>query len=1150
MAKRSFKPAKLDRTPSRFLRSINLERDFNDPHALDGYVVTPYIREHLHTLVEGLRPGSTRRAWRITGDYGSGKSIFALALARSLSTSRPAGSLGRELGLAPRTPPLLPILVTGSSASFSRALVEALYDASRSSDLRTKLKPVAADIASLHAQPASDAEIVRVLGRVAERVRSSGIAAGVLVVIDELGRFLEFSAQHPELQDIGLYQLLAETAARSGANPIIVVGLLHEGFAAYASHLSATTQREWEKVAGRFEEMVFAHPVEQTAFLAAEALGFSRSELPSALRRQAQGAMRSAIEQGWFGSTPDASALIEVAPRLFPLHPTVLPVASTLFTRYGQNERSLFSFLISQDVFGVRAFAQVGERGGRFYRLAHLYDYARVAFGRALNRQGYRSHWPMIETTVESYPTDDPLDLSILKTVALINLASSGAWTATADTVELAVGSWSERERDAVRRALDTLHRRRKVLYHRGVRGGYCLWPSTGVDLDRSYHEASQAVPPVERCAPLLMEDLRPESIVARRHYIVTGTLRHYAIRILDGHAFAPDQLQPSADADGQIFIVLCETAHQHDVVQRVLADAAPFPPHWLVGISTPVAQLQGLVTEVRRWEWVVRNVPELAQDAYAREEADRQLATARRMLNDRLAAFVDLGAENGGEALTWIQGGQPIGARSGRALLALLSDACDAAFPLSPRVHNELINRRRPSSAAASARLRLMERMLENSDRRLLGLDHAKRPPEASMYLSLLAAGHLHARTEGGWRIALPAPGQPDPLHLAPTFGRILEALTREDERRVPVSELIRVLVEPPYGVREGLIPLLLTAVLVAHEDAVALYENNAFLPNVTAYDLHRLVKAPETFELQFCRIGGVRRGVFRALMSVLSEAPDPAQPAPDVLTVVRPLCEFAARLPLYVRRTRSLTALTTAVRDALLSAREPLPLIFRDLPAACELPPLRENAASAARTAEYVERLRAALTELREAYPTLLSSLATSTAQAFDAAGPTSSWRPRLCAAGQRLLLSVTDPALRVFCLRLVERNSPDDTWITALAAHVVGKPVPNWDDSDVRHFGAEIARWAGHFRRVEAALEFPDPNGGTARVAVTFADGRDIQRIVNPAYATAAEVADARRHLAPVLDHGGEAALIAMTQLLWERLVAPAPNEPAGT
>ncbi len=72
---------------------------------------------------------------------------------------------------------------------------------------------------------------------------------------------------HPEQQDVYLLQRLAEHATRSGTKPFVIVGILHQGFTAYADRLSQNIQREWEKVAGRYEEILFSQPLTYIGWL-------------------------------------------------------------------------------------------------------------------------------------------------------------------------------------------------------------------------------------------------------------------------------------------------------------------------------------------------------------------------------------------------------------------------------------------------------------------------------------------------------------------------------------------------------------------------------------------------------------------------------------------------------------------------------------------------------------------------------------------------------------------------------------------------------------------------------------------------------------------------------------------------------------------
>ena len=88
--------------PERFLRSVQLERDFHDPHALAGYIVTPAMAAAFRRIADALRPTSGRRAWRITGDYGVGKSSFALVLAHLLANPAAprVATIAAEIGRA------------------------------------------------------------------------------------------------------------------------------------------------------------------------------------------------------------------------------------------------------------------------------------------------------------------------------------------------------------------------------------------------------------------------------------------------------------------------------------------------------------------------------------------------------------------------------------------------------------------------------------------------------------------------------------------------------------------------------------------------------------------------------------------------------------------------------------------------------------------------------------------------------------------------------------------------------------------------------------------------------------------------------------------------------------------------------------------
>src|SRR5262249_19030341 len=137
-------------------------------------------------------------------------------------------------------PNLLPVLVTGSRNVLGPALLEALARALEDAYPRRKPSQIIKRIrdAAACGEKESPSIAIGLVRETADYLRESGKAAGVLVVLDELGKFLEYAALHPERQDVYFLQALAEAAARSREAPVIVVGLLHQGFQTYAEQLS------------------------------------------------------------------------------------------------------------------------------------------------------------------------------------------------------------------------------------------------------------------------------------------------------------------------------------------------------------------------------------------------------------------------------------------------------------------------------------------------------------------------------------------------------------------------------------------------------------------------------------------------------------------------------------------------------------------------------------------------------------------------------------------------------------------------------------------------------------------------------------------------------------------------------------------------
>jgi len=212
----------------RFVRSVHLERDFYASDAGDGYIVTRGSRSALSLLARGVDEPAYR-AQCLSGPYGSGKSALALYFARLMDGTSNGGlrqearhSLGDTAGrLIPwDSSGYVTVLATGTRESIGACLIRGLEKSLQNSGRAQVLQKLRAKHRLAFAgREVVTRQVVALFEDLAESaVRDAG-CSGLIIIVDELGKLLEYTALHHEDSDIQMLQELAEAAARSHQYP-------------------------------------------------------------------------------------------------------------------------------------------------------------------------------------------------------------------------------------------------------------------------------------------------------------------------------------------------------------------------------------------------------------------------------------------------------------------------------------------------------------------------------------------------------------------------------------------------------------------------------------------------------------------------------------------------------------------------------------------------------------------------------------------------------------------------------------------------------------------------------------------------------------------------------------------------------------------
>lgn len=1080
------------RVRGRFQRSVQLARDWKSGQGLENYLLTPTARRIAKRVVDGLLEPAGPRTWSITGPYGTGKSAFALFLTDLLSSEEPrhpeATQLREELDSAQNS--LLPVLIVGQRGALKPALLGALaetfssIDEEFSAELLGKLE---------HVEEVEDSAVAELFERASEAADNAG-RDGLLVVVDEFGKFLEYAALHPQHEDLFVMQHLAEAAER-GAHPIALLTMLHTAFAEYLQPSSDATRRaEWSKVQGRFTDIAFQEPPEQLLRLIGSAI---EADLPPQMSEAYEVLVQEAVGSEALGEASRRMPLEELLPDCTPLDPVVALLLWPLFrSKLSQNERSLFAFLTSNEPFGFGEFLERAEWDGEhppLYKVDWLYDYVvrTLGYGSQVGESGKR--WAEIDHALSRVGAEAPsLVTAVVKAIGVVGAYGGPVGLRPSrEALYLALGPPEQ-----VDEALEYLQRASIVIYRRHE-NAYGLWEGSDVDLDERFDEALQKVGRTALAARL-ERAVAPHPVVARAHYIERGTLRYFNVRLIEG---TDSELEKASEldigADGEIVYVISRSEDRERLISKarsLTSGESGARSLRLFAFPRPLVGLEDALQEVEGWRWVQENVQAIQGDPVARGELQSRLKGSRWRLEEIAGGILGLrGHRFEPAASEWVRAGKPYEPESARGFSRWISELCDEVYDKSPTLHNELLNRERLSSAAAGGRRNLLEGMLENPDEYRLGFDGT--PAEVSMYESLLRAGGLHTPTDGGRSFT-----RPEGEWLAVWEAVDAFLATTEDARR-PLDELFSTLKRPPYGLRAGPLPVLICAYVLARQDEVALYDNGVFVPEPYIELFERLLRAPEKFEIRQFPLSDRGRaalvatgGVVEALAGELETREQPTLgDEPNLLQIVKPLVLLASRLPAYGRRTRRITPPEAVpLRDTLLRAKDPYDLIFTEIPRALGLSVDSEEDFS-----RLPSLLRDCLVGLQRAYPSLLDELEGHLRETFGLYGSASEASRSLQRRAEPLVQYAGSQTTGIFIKTAANLGERD--WREDLARVLNnGNPPYEWRDRDKVTFEVRLREVASDFVRLEELVAEKERSGTDTQIfRIGILDGRVEER-----------------------------------------------------
>ncbi|MBZ4040944.1 MULTISPECIES: hypothetical protein [Flavobacterium] len=978
---------------NKFTTSVNIIRDEEKEI---NYIPTHNAIRLASQIVSDFKKGI--RSFNIIGSYGTGKSSFLLAFQESLSNRKKYFNVAflpnQEYGK---------INIIGEY----RSLIDVFIDLF---DLESK-----------------NTTAETIFSEVFNRYYALGQNPLLIVTIDEFGKFLEYASKNNPEKELFFLQQFSEFVNDTSHN-IVLLTSVHQNFDAYAFSLDYTQKQEWTKVKGRFKEITFNEPIEQLLFLAAEHL----NKLPSSDRENTQikEANKLLYDSKAFNFNEDY--ISEIAEKLYPLDAISAYVITQSLQKYGQNERSLFTFLESTDFAGLFQFKQL-KKG--FYSLPEIYDYLTFNFYSFLNSK-YNpdfNSWKSIKNALEVVETSFETNLSdyskLIKSIGVLNINTgagavldSGFWEKYSEKV-LSVNNSKELLKNLVDK---------KIIVYRNYLKRFILHEGTDLDIELALLQAENKVDNITDVVTMLNKYYNLHPVLAKKVMFEVGTPRLFEYKI--SH-FPIDEI-PQNEIDGFINLVF----NDKDILDEVKIKSAESQEAILYCYYKNAKQIKELLFEIEKTRKVIA---ENENDKVATRELNNIVQHQINLLNHKiLNNFYGTNSE-----VVWFYKGSQLEIKSKKDLNSKLSEISDAVYCNSPIFKNELVNKHKISTSIHVAKKNYLKALVTNWNKSQLGFPEDKFPAEKTIYLSLLENNDIYLYSDKISDII--KPNERNRFNFL--WDESLNFLESAKIGRRKVSEFADVLSKRPYKLKQGLIDLWIPTFLFIKRDDFALFSNNGYIANLSDEVLELLIKKPEDFEIKTFAIEGVKLDIFNRYRIFLDQTTKEKISNDSFIETIKPFLTFYRDLPDYTKNTNRLSKEALGIRSAIFLAKDPEHTFFESFPNALNFK-IQQIQSSAEKLQSFSIKLQDSIKEIRNCYDELINRVedfikSDIVGEDFDFEDYKNSLQTRYKKLRRHLLL----PSQKIFVQRLDSQIDDKKAWLNSLVQSLIGKTLDKTTDED---------------------------------------------------------------------------------------------------
>ena len=642
--------------------------------------------------------------------------------------------------------------------------------------------------------------------------------AGMVVIFDEFSKFVEgypkerFSGAMAELQN------LCELANSSKSQEVHVILVAHKAMKEYQNVLPKEVIDAYTGVEGRLREIYFTTSLKNSYELIGNVIQKEKKTFEEYFKSEAVlKTTEKAYGFSYFSHLFQAPEFEKIVVQgCYPFTPVSAYLLLKISEIAVQNERTVFTFLTNEEPYSLPYFlkeANIGDVLGA----GQIYDYFANILKKDISHLALHNEWLKAEYALSV--RKDKKEQAVIKTMALLNMFGKHDEMFATDAI-ISMGAGLSQE--DYQNAITNLTKEQIVLYRTKTRT-YAFKNNVGVDVEKELREMVQKkFQKISLCE--VMERLSELTYELPKRYNQTYSMtRYFAYQYMTVQNFLDLQntefLFEEHFSDGKIVALVRDKEDTCDM-ESICKKTEQLQDNRIVVLvpdeafsKTDIIKKILAIKELKKDEEFLQENKAVLQELNLYEEDLRFELNV--YLEQQFMPFF-------GKCSVVYQGNICEKNRfrdkyNASKFNQFLSEITEKYYEITPKINNEMVNKRKLTAPIKKARIKIIENILERQEYEAYGKGTA---PEATIFRAVFLRTGVVSLGQGEEQVTFSMDkGVEQVLEIIQTF--IRQAV----EEKQCFAKLYSKLQGKHYGVRSGVIPLYIVYCMQKWKEMAVIY-------------------------------------------------------------------------------------------------------------------------------------------------------------------------------------------------------------------------------------------------------------------------------------------------------------------------------------